>query len=332
MLLRFTALLVSLLACPSVVRGQIVITFDTLPAMGNAPGVTVPLANRLSNQLAATLGVEFSSAAPFVAVVNHGTPTPSVPNIIGGASAAGALSYSAPIHIRFVDPANPASPAVTSAVSVRGDLTAIPGTATMRAFGVDGTLLGAQTVNDVPGGLLLSLAIPGIHRIELTQTSATIGMDNLTFFPVTPCSGQQAYCTAGTTTNGCVPSISASGWPSAAASSGYTLQVQQVDGQRQGLIFYGVSGPLAAQWGLGSSFLCVKTPTQRMPVSNTGGAVGQCNGALSIDWRAWTSSNPGALGTPFGAGDMVYAQGWFRDPAASKATNLSNALSFALCP
>jgi len=332
MLIRGIASLAILIGCSLPLHAQIVITFDTLPAMANSPGAVVPLANRLSNQLAATLGVEFSSDAAFVAVVNHGLPTPSVPNLIGGVAANGALSYSTPILIRFVDPANPASPAVTGFVSVRGDLTAVPGTATMRAFGVDGTLLGAQTANDVAGGLTLSLTLPGIHRIELTQTSATIGMDDLTFLPVTPCSSAQVYCTAGTTTNGCVPSISASGWPSAAASSGYALQVQQVDGQRQGLIFYGVSGPLAAQWGLGSSFLCVKTPTQRMPVSNSGGAAGQCNGALSIDWRAWTSANAGALGTPFTAGDMVYAQGWFRDPAASKATNLSNALSFALCP
>jgi hypothetical protein len=38
------------------------------------------------------------------------------------------------------------------------------------------------------------------------------------------------------------------------------------------------------------------------------------------------------LGTPFSAGDAIYAQGWFRDPPAPKTTNLSNALQLTCQP
>jgi Tol biopolymer transport system component len=141
-----------------------------------------------------------------------------------------------------------------------------------------------------------------------------------------------AYCTAGTTSNGCLPSISGSGTPSASAPSGFTISVAAVEGQKQGLIFYGVTGRVALAWGTSSSFLCVKAPTQRTPAQNTGGTAGACNGTLSIDWNAYIAANPGALGTPFSAGARVDAQGWFRDPPSPKTTMLSDALEFDLGP
>jgi hypothetical protein len=141
-----------------------------------------------------------------------------------------------------------------------------------------------------------------------------------------------AYCTAGTTTNGCVSTMSASGTPSASAASGFVLAASSLEGQRQGLVFYGVTGANVQPWGGGSSFLCVKPPTQRTPVQFSGGTIGACDGTLALDWNAFRATYPGALGAPFSAGDVVYAQAWFRDPAAPKTTNLSDALQFALFP
>jgi hypothetical protein len=141
------------------------------------------------------------------------------------------------------------------------------------------------------------------------------------------------YCTAGTSTNGCVPSISALGTPSLAASSGFTVSVGSVEGQKQGLIFYGISGRSAAAWGVGgTSFLCVKSPTQRTPTQASGGTAGACDGTLAVDWLSFISSNPGALGNPFSVGQVVNAQGWFRDPPAVKTTNLSAGLEFTVLP
>jgi hypothetical protein len=150
----------------------------------------------------------------------------------------------------------------------------------------------------------------------------------------TTCTGSAtSYCTAGTTTNGCVATMAASGVPSAAATSGFTLSCSNVEGQKNGLVFYGISGPNGVSWGTGStSFLCVKTPTQRTLTQNSGGAPGSCAGALTLDWNLFIASNPGALGQPFSGGETVWAQGWFRDPPAVKTTNLSNGLMFVECP
>jgi uncharacterized delta-60 repeat protein len=141
------------------------------------------------------------------------------------------------------------------------------------------------------------------------------------------------YCTAGTSTNGCTPSMGASGSASVAATAGFTLAASGVEGQRLGLLFYGVSGRRAAPWGSGNtSLLCVANPIQRMSVANSGGAVGQCNGALSEDWRAWVAARPTALGQPLIAGQLFEAQAWYRDPSAPRGTNVSNGLEFVLRP
>ncbi|MBL8801119.1 MAG: hypothetical protein JNN27_03930 [Planctomycetes bacterium] len=85
-------------------------------------------------------------------------------------------------------------------------------------------------------------------------------------------------------------------------------------------------------WGSGSSLVCVKSPLQRTTAQLSGGTANQCNGALSVDWNTFRAANPTALGAPLAAGDVVYAQGWYRDPPAWKSTSLSNALQFFVAP
>lgn len=138
------------------------------------------------------------------------------------------------------------------------------------------------------------------------------------------------YCTSGTSTAGCVPSIQGVGVPSASFATQFSVNVSSVEGQKTGIIFYGL-GALPQAWcSPGSSFLCVKAPTQRTIASNSGGTVAQCNGSLSLDWNAFHAANPGAFGTPFSAGQKVYVQAWFRDPPACKTTSLTNALELTL--
>jgi hypothetical protein len=139
------------------------------------------------------------------------------------------------------------------------------------------------------------------------------------------------YCTAGTTVIGCVPSIGSTGTPSASALSGFDIVVSEVPGQRNGTIFFGMS-PGAAPWGpFSPSYTCVTFPIQRTGDRFSGGASGQCDGELRLDFNAWRAANPGALGNPFVAGQVFHAQGWFRDPGAPKQTNLSDGLRFVLC-
>ncbi|MBL8800395.1 MAG: PQQ-dependent sugar dehydrogenase [Planctomycetes bacterium] len=143
----------------------------------------------------------------------------------------------------------------------------------------------------------------------------------------------RTYCTSSTSTNGCHAAIGASGMPSASAGSGFLLACGELEGQRSALFFYGINGPVAAPWGSGGTSLrCVRSPVQRMTALDSGGNAGACDGQISLDWNTYRATHPNALGAPFAGGQSVWTQAWFRDPPAVKATNMSNALEFTLCP
>jgi hypothetical protein len=143
------------------------------------------------------------------------------------------------------------------------------------------------------------------------------------------------YCTAGTSSNGCVPSIGANAQPSASLATACVITATDIEGAKAGLLFYGIdnTGFSPVPWSPAStSFFCVKAPTQRSFQQNSGGTAGQCDGQLVLDWNAFQNAFPGALGTPFSVGDKVYVQGWYRDPPASRTTNLSVALEMTMGP
>jgi hypothetical protein len=143
-----------------------------------------------------------------------------------------------------------------------------------------------------------------------------------------------SYCTAGTTSSGCVASISANGNPDVAHSQPCQIVIDDVEGQKTGIIFYGLV-PLTQPWcalGGGSSYLCVQVPTMRTGTQSSGGTFGQCDGTLTLDWNAFQLASPGALGAPWMVGEKAYVQGWFRDPPACKTTSLSNALELTYQP
>ena len=173
----------------------------------------------------------------------------------------------------------------------------------------------------VQGTITVTLFKPG------TPTTVTFLAD----VPGTGC-GSFSYCTTSTTTLGCAPQLSGSGSASATAAAGFTITCSNLEAGRTGLVFFG-QGQTSLAWSLGStSTLCVTTPVQRTAASLTGGTAGQCNGSISLDWNAWRAANPAGLGSPYTAGEMFYAQTWFRDPPAPTGTNLSNGLGFTLCP
>jgi hypothetical protein len=175
-----------------------------------------------------------------------------------------------------------------------------------------------------------------VRRIEVRgnySSGGFVDMDdlqiNFTSGPPTP----TVYCTAGTSTNGCVPSISASGNPDAAHSNSCVISVSGVEGQKSGILFYGLSQTSSPWCSIGgTSFLCVKAPTQRTIAQSTGGTSGLCDGALSLDWNAFQLANPGSLGQPFSAGDNAFVQGWYRDPPACKTTGLTDAVELTYVP
>jgi hypothetical protein len=165
--------------------------------------------------------------------------------------------------------------------------------------------------------------------LDASGSAGRIYSMSVSFAPSAPVT----YCTPGTTTTGCQAAMGTVGTPNVSLSSGFVLRAFNVEPNKQGLIFYGLSGRSDAPWAAGStSFLCVKSPTQRLTAQSSGGTNGVCNGTFSIDWLAWLAANPTALGAPFSSGVTVNAQAWFRDPPAPKTTNLSNGVEFVTAP
>lgn len=144
-----------------------------------------------------------------------------------------------------------------------------------------------------------------------------------------------SYCTAGTSTSGCLATISANGNPSVSQAFACNIAVAGVEGQKSGIIFYGINqaGFSPTPWGTGgNSYLCVKAPSQRTGVQQSSGGAGLCNGALVLDWNAYQTANPNALGNPWSVGAKAYVQAWYRDPPAVKTTSLSNGIELTYQP
>jgi Tol biopolymer transport system component len=146
--------------------------------------------------------------------------------------------------------------------------------------------------------------------------------------------GPVVFCTASTTSSGCTPQISASANPSATLATACHLTVSQVDAQRSGLFFYGIdnSGFAAHPWLGGPSWICVRPPYQRTPLQDSGGSAGACDGSYQLDWNLFQLANASSLGNPWMLGQRIYVQAWFRDPASTATTALSNALELTAQP
>jgi hypothetical protein len=139
-----------------------------------------------------------------------------------------------------------------------------------------------------------------------------------------------AYCTGSTSTQGCTAVVSGAGVPSASGASTFVIHVASIDGARNGLQFYGHTGP--ANVPFGQAILCMNPPRQRTIVQATGGTLGSCNGALALDWNQFVAFAPDSLGLPASAGDVLWIQAWWRDPAGPNGTALGPALQFTFAP
>jgi hypothetical protein len=157
---------------------------------------------------------------------------------------------------------------------------------------------------------------------------------NPVFVPSSSPAGPSTYCTAGTSSHGCQATIAADANPNVAHTAPCHISVAAVEGQKVGIIFYGLA-TLVQPWcsgGGGTSFLCVKPPTQRTLIQSSGGTTGQCDGAYALDWNAFQLAYPGSLGSPWSAGTKSYVQGWYRDPLACKTTSLTDAVELTYMP
>jgi hypothetical protein len=160
-------------------------------------------------------------------------------------------------------------------------------------------------------------------------------LDDVQFVSLNASSGGGiTYCTAGTSGSGCQALISAAGVASATSASGFTLQATTVEGDKDGLFFFGPNGKQANQWGNGTSFQCVVPPVLRGGTMPGVGTIGGCDGTFTQDLNAlWCPGCPKPQKNP-GAGAVVQAQLWYRDPfsSSSQTTSLSDAVEFIVSP
>jgi Tol biopolymer transport system component len=137
------------------------------------------------------------------------------------------------------------------------------------------------------------------------------------------------YCIANSTINGCTPTISSIGTPSASLTSGFDVALTSARNQKVGLLFYGHSGPTLAPFF--GRWLCVAPPLKRTALQSSGGsAVGDdCTGALHFDFNALIA---GGADPALVTGAQIDAQYWARDGGAPFGVYLSNALAFEIQP
>ena len=112
------------------------------------------------------------------------------------------------------------------------------------------------------------------------------------------------------------------------------LSATNVEGVKDGLFFFGTGGRQAKPWGNGSSYQCVVPPVKRGGLLFGVGSNGACDGAFTQDLNAlWCPTCPKPGHNP-GAGTVVQAQLWYRDPwnSSNQTTSLSNAIEFTLGP
>jgi hypothetical protein len=142
------------------------------------------------------------------------------------------------------------------------------------------------------------------------------------------------YCTAGISASGCQALVSASGTASATAGSGFDLTVATVEGDKDGLFFFGTNGRQAKPWGSGTSFRCVVPPVRRLGLLSGSSSAGTCDGSFTQDVNGtWCPTCPKPNHNP-GAGALVQAQFWYRDPfnTSNQTTGFSNAIEFCVGP
>ncbi len=143
-----------------------------------------------------------------------------------------------------------------------------------------------------------------------------------------------SYCSAGTSASGCQATMSTTGIASASAPSGFFIHANGVEGAKDGTMYIGLHGRQANSWGNGTSYQCVVPPVFRGGQQNSVGTPGLCDGAFTQDWNAtWCPTCPLPLKNP-GAGAVVQASLWYRDPqnTSNRTTGLADSIEFTVVP
>jgi len=142
------------------------------------------------------------------------------------------------------------------------------------------------------------------------------------------CVAPVSYCTAKLNSQGCMPVIHSTGYPSATQALAFRIRASHVLNNKAGILFYGYG---AAATPFQGGTLCVQAPIQRVAPQQSGGnpPPPDCSGTYAYDFneRIRSGVDPGLV-----PGEDVYAQYWSRDPQSPSQTGLTDGLVFVICP
>ena len=135
------------------------------------------------------------------------------------------------------------------------------------------------------------------------------------------------FCTAKTTSLGCVPQIGFQGHATFNGNAPFSVTATQFHPGSPGLLFYGPGAhflPFQGAWH------CVEFPPKRVGSQVAGGS-GLCGGTYDFDFAAHLAGGAASFVVP---GATLACQWWSRDPAdpTGFGTTLSNALLFSVVP
>lgn len=137
------------------------------------------------------------------------------------------------------------------------------------------------------------------------------------------------YCSAKTNSQGCVPVLDASGFPSLSDPTPFTLNASLLVNQMHADLYLSQTGAAALPFNGG--FLCLAPPLIATPLVITGGSTQgfDCSGSLSVDVNALLQSGaiPGVV-----AGDTLYAQCIYRDNPLPDGTGMTLGVQFIVQP
>lgn len=156
--------------------------------------------------------------------------------------------------------------------------------------------------------------IPGLAAGP-TYTYA-VDIDGLTAF---------SYCTASTSSQGCVGVMAHAGFPSASAPSGFVLSASGVAPDRAALLLYGTTGSSTTPFYAGT--LCINPPVKRGAFLQTS-AGATCAGTVEFDFNRLVASQDDPQLTE---GRAVWSQYWVRDGGGG-GISLTNGVFFEIQP
>ena len=140
--------------------------------------------------------------------------------------------------------------------------------------------------------------------------------------------GPGNYCTAKTSSIGCLPAIASRGLPSVSSTAPFLITASQIFNMKSGILLYGYA---QASTPFNGGTLCIGGTLKRTPAQNSGGTGGgpNCTGTFSFDMNARIHSGIDAGLHP---GVQVDAQYWYRDPMDPFHVGLTDALTFVIGP